>query len=318
MNDARLEIQKRHTLNWLIQGAAQHAGMTFHHLVRDQLNALDSRLVRFYDQYALINLLQYWQVDATILLGWPPRFWRRATSRRSHPFFEHPLLSKYGGMLAEAGRQRALARCKAKGLTRLPFAFSFQTMYVITRLRMLEVPHRQKLVQLAKETASMVWGIPRERLDAELTDRIRLRGVTIPSRGFRGAVFRAGIVGYGCVMQREEGLIVVGKGTNWQLVCKELVKGTAELICLHGINQLSDELYRCVMDVTDLLDVEPWMLQSGGELWRRLLEAFPDGQPLAKTLMQLARLPSGTLESIIAEVLDQPANAKARLAHLDQ
>ena len=43
MNDGGLrdEINKRLTLNWLIQGAAQHAGMTFHHLVRDELDALD-------------------------------------------------------------------------------------------------------------------------------------------------------------------------------------------------------------------------------------------------------------------------------------
>ncbi len=119
MSDCRLEIQKRHTLNWLIQGAAQHAGMTFHHLVRNELNALDPRLLRYYDQYALINLLQYWQPTCGLIFGWPPRFWRQAASKRRHPFFRHPLLSKYGGMLVEAGRQRALARCKEKGLTRL-------------------------------------------------------------------------------------------------------------------------------------------------------------------------------------------------------
>ena len=41
MIDAELrgEINKRLTLNWLIQGAAQHAGMTFHHLVRDDCMA---------------------------------------------------------------------------------------------------------------------------------------------------------------------------------------------------------------------------------------------------------------------------------------
>src|SRR4051794_19419385 len=119
MSDEQLEIQKRFTLNWLIQGAAQHAGMTSHHLARDELNAIDPRLLRFYDQYALINLLQYWRRDAILLLGWPPRFWRRAATKRSHPFFGHAPLSKYGGMLAEAGRQRALERWKEKGFMRM-------------------------------------------------------------------------------------------------------------------------------------------------------------------------------------------------------
>src|SRR3954462_4432423 len=104
MSAELFEIQKRHTLNWLIQGAAQHAGMTFHHLVRDELNALDPRLLPLYDQYALINLLQYWQIECAILFGSPPRFWRQAASKRSHPFFGHPLLSQYGGALAEEGR----------------------------------------------------------------------------------------------------------------------------------------------------------------------------------------------------------------------
>src|SRR5258708_9368978 len=98
------EIQKRLTLNWLIQGAAQHAGVTFHHLVRNELDALDPRLLRLYDQYALINLLQYWHVDSVLLLGWPPRFWRRARSKPGHPFFGHPLLSHYAGMLAASAR----------------------------------------------------------------------------------------------------------------------------------------------------------------------------------------------------------------------
>jgi hypothetical protein len=77
MSDEQLQIQKRLALNWLIQGAAQHAGMTFHHLVRDELNAISPKLLHFYDQYALINLLQYWQPEAKLLLGslkWTPKF----------------------------------------------------------------------------------------------------------------------------------------------------------------------------------------------------------------------------------------------------
>jgi hypothetical protein len=86
MSDEQLQIQKRFTLNWLIQGAAQHAGMTFHHLVRDELNAISPKLLHFYDQYALINLLQYWQPEAKLLLGSPERFWERAARRADHPF----------------------------------------------------------------------------------------------------------------------------------------------------------------------------------------------------------------------------------------
>src|SRR5437899_1207148 len=167
MNDEGLrdEINKRLTLNWLIQGAAQHAGMTFHHLVRDELNAINPKLLHLYDQYALINLLQYWQPEVRLLLGSPGRFWQQAATRADHPFFRHPLLSRYGGTLAEVSRQRGLERCKEKGFTRLPIVFSFQTLWVIQRLSLLEGPHRSALAQLGKRTASMVWGIPGERTD---------------------------------------------------------------------------------------------------------------------------------------------------------
>src|SRR5262245_64120381 len=77
----REQIHKRMTLNWLIQGASEHAGMTFHHLVRDELNAIEPKLLWLYDRFALLGMLQYWQRDAILLLGWPPRFWRRAASK---------------------------------------------------------------------------------------------------------------------------------------------------------------------------------------------------------------------------------------------
>lgn len=313
MSDLQLEIQKRFTLNWLIQGAAQHAGMTFHHLVRDELEVLDPSSILAYDQYALINLLQYWQIEGKIFLGSPTKFWRRASTDKGHPFFGHPLLSKYGGLLAEAGRQRGLERAKEKGVTLSPFAFSTQVQRLVQRLRALEKPHRPELVQLARRTASMVWGIPCERLHAELCDRIIVQPGLLKPRNFRGAMFLAGIVGYGHVKRARNELIVTSKGTNWQLLCKELVKGTADLICLHGLNQLDDSTYQHVISVTDHIDLEPWMLQSGGELWRRVILAFPDDQPLAKTLMNLARLPGGTLELLISEMIDNPQSAKARM-----
>lgn len=317
MNDEKLEIQKRHTLNWLIQGAAQHAGMTFHHLVRDELNAIEPKLLRYYDQYALINLLQYWQPTAAMIFGWPSLFWRRAASSRRHPFFAHPLLSKYGGMLAEANRRRALARCKEKGLTKLPIAFSFQVLYTIERLRMLEAPYHYHLVQLAKKATSMVWGIPLARLDGQLSGSTVLQSRTVPVRSIRDGVMKSCIVGLGGVVRQGDELTVIGRGTNWQLLTKELVKGTAELICLHGLNGLDDKMYKKVIYTADRLDLEPWMLQSGGELWRRLLASLPDGPPLARVLMHFARLPAGTLEPILAPIIEQPEGIPGRLAQLE-
>ncbi len=314
-DDLRDQINKRLTLNWLIQGAAQHAGMTFHHLARDEFNAIDPRLLLLYDQYALINLLQYWKLDAALILGSPRRFWRRAATKRTHPFFAHSLLSRFGGMLAEAARERALERCREKGLTRLPVLFNFQAVYLIERLKSLESRHRPRLSELAKQLASSVWGIPIERLEAELSPTIAV-GNLIRARTLRFKLLMGAVVGYGGVVNHNGALSVFARGTNWQLLAKELVKGTAELICLHGLNTLDDETYARVMDSADWVEYEPWMLQSGGELWRQLLAVVPAGQPIADVLMHLARLPAHSLHSLLTAVIEQPQWAQELMGAL--
>jgi hypothetical protein len=305
MSDERFEIQKRHTLNWLIQGASQHAGMTLHHLVRDDLNALDAELLRCYDQFALLGLLQYWRGMSVLISGWPPRFWKRAAYEPVHPFFGHPLFPQYGGMLAEAAKQRALARCREKGFSALPLAFSFKVVSLLKHLRELEAPHRSRLLELAKSTASTIWGIPSEQLDVELSDGIVLPGDHFPAENTQAEMLRTCVIGYGGVTRRHHRLIVTAKGVTWQLLTKELVKGTAELICLHGLTQLDEHRYQRVIKVTDRIDLEPWMIQSGGELWRRLLAVLPDGCPVARVLMNLARLPAERLHSVIELVIQQ-------------
>lgn len=290
--------------------------MSLHHLVRDDLDALDARLLQHYDHFALLLLLQYWRGLSVLIVGWPPRFWKRAASEPSHPFFGHPLLSKYGGMLAEAAKQRALGRCKEKRFSALPFAFSFRTVSILKRLRALESPHRPKLLQLAKRTASTIWGIPNDRLEVELSEGTVLPADHLPGQNIQAQMLRSCVVGYGCVARRRRQLIVTAKGVTWQLLTKELVKGTAELICLHGLAQLDDHMYQRVIAVTDRIELEPWMIQSGSELWRRLLIALPDGWPVARVLMTLARLPAESLHSALESVIQQPDEAGDRLARL--
>lgn len=316
MSDRQLEIQKRHTLNWLIQGASQHAGLTLHHLVRDELNTLDAGLLSCYDQFVLLGLLQYWRGVSVLMVGWPPRFWKRATSQPDHPFFRHPLLSKYGGMLAETSKKRALQRCKEKGFSALPLAFSFKVVALLKHMRALEAPHRQELLQLAKRTTSAVWGIPENRLRGELSATLVLSSDDFVSQSKQGEHLRNCVIGYGSVARRDHQLIVTAKGSTWQLLTKELIKGTAELVCLHGMNQLDDAMYRNVIDATDRIELEPWMLQSGGELWRRLLAARPDDCPLAHVLMNLARLPANQLHSTLELVIQESDQAATHLARL--
>ncbi len=63
------QTNKRITLNLLIQGAAVHASLTSHHLVRDELEATQPGLTRFYDRSALSFILNYFIGDIPLLFG---------------------------------------------------------------------------------------------------------------------------------------------------------------------------------------------------------------------------------------------------------
>jgi hypothetical protein len=312
--EARFEINKRLTLNWLIQGAAQHAGLTAHHLVRDELDSIHPELVRLYDLYALANLFQYWSPAAVLLLGWPSWFWNRAASSSTHPFFTHPLLSRHGGALATTARQRAIERAKEKGVGGNPSLIPYRIARELARVKMIEAGHADELVELAKRATSMVWGIPSDRLDANLSTAIALDEGDAET--LRGRILGVLAVGWARVAARDGAVDVVARATNWYFLAKELVKGTAELICLHGLAHLGEDMYQHVMRQVDKIEYEPWMLQTGGELWRRLLSVLPKRTPLQNALMHLARLPAESLERIMLSVIEQPESARQTLAHL--
>jgi hypothetical protein len=107
-------------------------------------------LVRLYDLYALTNLFKYWSPDAVLLLGWPPRFWKRAGSRPSHPFFNHSLLSRYGGTLAAGAKQRAVERAREKGVTGNPSLIPHQVSRDLARVRVIATAYGAELIELAK------------------------------------------------------------------------------------------------------------------------------------------------------------------------
>ena len=167
---------------------------------------------------------------------------------------------------------RASARAKKKGVTCIPIVFASQVLYLTGRLRMIEAGHSPKLIALAKKATAMVWGISTDRLNANLTKNVAFGNLSIP-RSAREHVLRGMAVGYGGVLRSNDSLEVVARATNWQLLAKELVKGTAELICLHGLNTLREDIYKRVVYCADRIEFEPWMLQTGGELWRLLLAA---------------------------------------------
>jgi len=67
-------VNKRLTMNILIQGAASHAHLSAHHLVRDDLDQINTDLVPLYDQAIAGATYAYWRGFLPIIMGRSDKF----------------------------------------------------------------------------------------------------------------------------------------------------------------------------------------------------------------------------------------------------
>ena len=97
------------------------------------------------------------------------------------------------------------------------------------------------------------------------------------------------------------------------MLSHELMKGTAELICLHGLNELDPETYDAVVEAADRVEYEWWQLQAGPELWRRLLAAMPRHTSPGSLLMHVAELDPPALDTLMNNVVENTDLARRML-----
>lgn len=308
------QTNKRFTLNLLIQGAAAHTCLTAHHLVKDQLEALRPGIVRLYDRVALGMFLNYFIGDIPLAFGRPGRFWSRV-NREDSPFREHRLLVEHGRELWKSSKQYLVSRGWKKRVMPVPGVHYVQAIGFFIGVAHAERGIKAELARLAQQTTSMIWNIETDQLDGQLTTEVAFGNLRVPETKV-GKMVQRGAVGYGGVERRDGRFVVVAKAWFWPLLLHELVKGTAELVCLHGLNTLSDEMYEQVIDRADHIEYETWMLQSGPELWRRFLAAMPPDRQLAEVLMGVARLEPMDLEQLMLAVVQDPCQARQELEQL--
>lgn len=315
MSDELLQqTNKRLTLNLLIQGAAAHAFLTAHHLVKDDLEAIRPGLTELYDKVTISAYLNYWIGDLVLVYGMPARFWGR-THCDDHPFRRHRLLATHGGELSKASKQYLISRGWKKQIVSIPVIHHAQMIWLLARVAWAERGIKSPLAELAKRATARIWGIDESRLEANITTNVRW-GKLSPPKTRKGRLMQQGAIGWGGVERREGQFKVVAKAWNWPLVLHELVKGTAELICLHGLNTLDDETYEAVTDEADQLEYEHCLLQAGQEIWRQLLSVLPRARPLPEVLMHIARLNPTSLERLMLSVINDPAEARELLEQL--
>ncbi len=309
------QTNKRITLNLLIQGAAVHASLTSHHLVRDELEATQPGLTRFYDRAAVSFILNYFIGDIPLMFGLPSKFWGR-TQSPSHPYHKHRLLASHGRELWHASKCYLIARAWKKWVIGIPFIHFLQFLWLLAWTIWFERGNRRThLARIAERANSLVWGIDVHRTKGAITMDVAFGNIRVPKTRL-GRFIKEGVSGYGGVERRNGRFTVVAKAWFYPLLSHELAKGTAELVCLHGLNTLDERTYMAVTEEADQLEYETWMLQAGSEMWRRLLAAIPGNKSLPETLMHIARLDPVPLEEVMMLVVEDSAQARARLEEL--
>jgi hypothetical protein len=313
-SDIAAQINKRLTLNLLIQGAAAHMFVTASHLVQDELEQIRPGLTRLYDRFAISGQLNYCIGDNALVFGRPNRRWGFSRTPQE-PFRDHLLMATYGNRLAIEETRHLRKLGKPKRVIGLPVLHWCQFMVLVCKVLWIERGHSLRLTQLAIQVASEIWGIPRDRLDGTITRAVAF-GNLQPATSFQANVVRNGAAGYGGVERRGDRFVVVAKAWVFPLLIHELVKGITELICLHGLGELEDDVYQAVIDAADRVEYEAWLLQAGPAMWRRFIAVVPRDRPLAQTMMNVAKLDPEPLEKLMMQIMEKPSLAARMLSGL--
>ena len=308
------EINKRLTLNLLIQGAAAHTFLTASHLVRDELESISPGIVRRFDRFAIGGMLNYLIGDPILFAGRPNR-WGGFSRSPQTCLSRHRLMATHGNRLATESYRYLAALGRRKGVVAVPGIHYVQFTAMLIGAITKDTAHRRELERLATRVNAEIWGLPTDRMDARLTRNVRF-GTMRPPATRAGRMMEAGIVGLGGVERRGDHWHVVARAVCFPLLVHELVKATVELICLHGLTTLGDADYRAVIDAADHLELETYHLQSGIAFWRRFLAAKPSDLRPAAAVMRIAKLPPSDVERFATDLIERPDDAADRMQDL--
>ena len=307
----RQVVNKRLTLNLLIQGAAAHGHWKAHRLVSEQLQAINPMLESTYDDMMLLSELSYWTGGLPSIMGHPVKFWWRM-QQDGHEFSFHPFLRSHGLRIAQETQRDVFQRCREAGVGVNSSNNERLGVKYFERSIAMERSHLEALEELAKDVCCQVYEIERDLLEGKLTLVPRFGTIRDPVT-IEGQTILQFMMGWSAVVRREGGLKVKATATFWPLLVHELIKGTVELICLHGMNDVSESEYAIALERTDHIEYEIPMLQIGGPIFLRFLMARPREIALAESIMHVSKLEPLELEQFMFHLYDSPNRATALL-----
>jgi hypothetical protein len=305
------EINKRLILNLLIQGAASHVFLTANHLVKDELESIRPGITTLYDKFAISGSLNYCIGEIALWFG-RPNYWFGFSRRPQKIFASSPFLRRYMNSLARETTRDLQRRGLKKGVIGIPFLHWLQFVFILTKTYFVDKRLRPRLDDYASQIVSEIFKIPITQLDGCITNRVAYAPIRTP-KTMIGQMVLSGAVGFGGVQRIGNSFRVVGRAFVFPLLVHELAKGTMELICLHGLNKMSEELYEQVMLEADQLEFETYQLQAGPAAWRHFLEIVPRNCELSRAVMCIAKLPPVTLDRLMTTMMEYPNEAAEEL-----
>ena len=314
ISDISQQINKRLTLNLLIQGAAAHTFITASHLAKDELEKIRPGLTELYSRFSICGQLNYCIGDNALVFGRPNRWWGISPFPQK-AFRRHRLLARYGNALANQEIAHLKQLAQTKNVSTRRFKQWLQMLRLMNEVLRSEAGFEHRLEPIALRIATEIWGIPASRLDGRITRDVAFGNLQVPRTAI-GKIARSAVVGYGGVEQRRGQFTVVARAWVFPLLVHELVKGIMELISLHGLSQLDDEVYQAVIDEADQLEYEAWLLQAGPAMWRRFLATAPRDIPLPQLVMHIAKLDPQPLEELMLLVMEEPNRATDQMRQL--
>ena len=304
-------VNKRLTLNLLIQGAAVHGHWAAHRFAKQTLDEIEPRLFSIYDEMLIRSRLGYWLGGIPALMGNPIKFWWQMR-QDGHEFGFHPFLVKHGFEIAQQTKREVFARCRAAGVPLDGLLNEMRGFQVYAEVIQTEIEHLQPLEELAKDVCCEMYGIGRELLDGKLTQAPRFGSVREPESEAGQELLKV-MIGWSAVERRHDKLSVRATATFWPMLVHELIKGSVELICLHGMNSVSEDDFAIALERTDHVELEIPMLQIGGTIFKQFLLARPREIELAQTIMYVAMFEPEVLEQFMFHLFESPNQATSMI-----
>jgi len=105
--------------------------------------------------------------------------------------------------------------------------------------------------------------------------------------------------------EQYDGPKVIAHAQCFPILLQELVKGTMEILSLHGWSDMDRDTLKQVKKHADVITDEPWLIQVGPHIWRSFLKIVPRNSDLANIVMKLAMKDPKFIHDLLSKTIEE-------------